>query len=105
MEYEEVYEFGRSGSYTIDNSSSTFTATVTCSGCGTPSCTCSFAPITPQTLGLSQGQELADKLAFCIVCGAEESFVLCEVCVEAVKLARNRWLDEFREEIDEFLDE
>jgi len=47
---------------------------------------------------------LMEKLSICQVCGAEDSFILCSVCVEAVKLARNRWLDEFRREIDALAD-
>lgn len=56
-------------------------------------------------LGKTLLEDVAEKLSVCVVCGAEGCLVLCEVCVEAVKLARNRWLDEFRGEIDEFLGE
>lgn len=49
-------------------------------------------------------EDLIERLSICQVCGAEDSFVLCSVCVEAVKLARNKWLDEFRKEIDALVD-
>lgn len=49
-------------------------------------------------------EALMERLSICQVCGAEDAFVLCSVCVEAVKLARNRWLDEYRAEIEALLD-
>ncbi len=52
------------------------------------------------TLPASDVEEIVESLKVCIVCGAEDCLVLCSVCVEAVKLARNRWLDDFRREIE-----
>ncbi len=85
-----------------------------CLTCGSSSgCSCTtYAPAPPgqwgsiQTnspaIGYPSLDEAADfiiAMQTCIVCGAEDSVVLCEVCKEAVKLARNKWLDEYRREI------
>jgi len=116
MDYEEVYEFGKAETYRLDNgtvtgwSSSGTSTTPLCGSCQQSPCVCMTTVTAPSVFlpnapTFSIGTDLEQKLSICQVCGAEESFVLCEVCVEAVKLARNRWLDEFRAEIDEFLDE
>ena len=84
-----------------------YLTTGTCSSCGQSPCICSSQwgsvtiQSTPQAtpIDLAETAELVEKLRVCIVCGAEDSIVLCEVCVEAVKLARNKWLDEYRREI------
>ncbi len=87
-----------------------FTITTSCIGCGNLPCTCFQVPqqsgyVPVPMLGKTLLEDVAERLSVCVVCGAEDCLVLCEVCVEAVKQARNRWLDEFRGEIDEFLGE
>lgn len=79
-----------------------------CSTCQSSPCICNAVStvqgvITNVTLE-DPLQRLLERLSICQVCGAEDSFVLCSVCVEAVKLARNRWLDDFRREIDALAD-
>lgn len=83
------------------------TVTTSCQTCNQMPCICSsFQPNPGQwsTATIQQAPDplalIAEKLKICIVCGAEDCLVLCEVCVEAVKLARNRWLDDFRREIE-----
>lgn len=80
-----------------------------CQNCGSNQCSCISSGRPAPTFVSSTvpwdptGDEAADlleKLKVCIVCGAEDSIVLCEICVEAVKLARNEWLRAFREEIE-----
>lgn len=71
-----------------------------CPTCNTSPCSCSVKA--SWSIGGTADEKLdllLDKLGVCQVCGAEDCFVLCSICVEAVKLARNRWLDEFRKEI------
>ncbi len=78
-----------------------------CAVCNSTPCICGKyqpASVSSITIGDVDVQGLIDKLSICQVCGTEDCFVLCSVCVEAVKLARNRWLDEFRKEIDALAD-
>ncbi len=80
-----------------------------CAQCNTSPCICNAVAPLPNTgqvqswtIGGNADEKLdalMDKLSVCQVCGVDDCFVLCSVCVEAVKLARNRWLDEFRKEI------
>ena len=79
-----------------------------CPSCGRNPCVCnqktSWGSVTVQSLPWTptpdETADFLEKLRVCVVCGAEDCVVLCEVCVEAVKLARNRWLDDFRREIE-----
>lgn len=62
--------------------------------------TVQVAPSNPNLYpSLDEAADFITAMQVCIVCGAEDSVVLCEVCKEAVKLARNKWLDEYRKEI------
>lgn len=90
-----------SGSVTITGGNSGWTYPA-CSTCNSAPCTCNSGVVTSvnvKTLSEGSIEALTEKLSICQVCGAEDCFVLCSVCVEAVKLARNRWLDDFRKEI------
>ena len=90
------------------SSGSGYLTTGTCYTCGQDPCTCSTKPswssvtvsTSPNWPSLDEAADFLEKLRVCVVCGAEDCVVLCEVCVEAVKLARNRWLDDFRREIE-----
>lgn len=114
------FSVGFIDSYTYDSSSVSgggySSTTAVCQSCSQTPCLCSnYAPApvgqwstatvtinTPPSgpLDMAAAAEVVEKLKVCIVCGAEDCLVLCEVCVEAVKLARNRWLDDFRREIE-----
>ncbi len=81
-----------------------------CPTCQSSPCICNaistVKPAGVVTIGTIEDpiEVLLARLSICQVCGAEDAFVLCSVCVEAVKLARNRWLDEFRREIEALAD-
>lgn len=79
-----------------------------CPRCQSSPCICKAVSTVnlPITIGTIEDpiEALMARLSICQVCGAEDAFVLCSVCVEAVKLARNRWLDEFRREIEALAD-
>ncbi len=80
-----------------------------CPTCKGSPCLCNAVSTQPAgvvTIGTIEDpiEVLLARLSICQVCGAEDAFVLCSVCVEAVKLARNRWLDEFRREIEALTD-
>lgn len=101
------------GSYSLSSSSGSWSYCITCNQAA---CTCITQPPSAPVFAPQQGsvvfttpnvtvdiEDIADivnTLTICIVCGAEDSIVLCEVCKEAVKLARNEWLDAFRREIE-----
>ncbi len=103
-------------SYTFDSSSVSgggySVTTAQCGVCSQMPCICSnyaqpagqWSSVTIQTppspLDLAAVELVVERLKVCIVCGAEDSLVLCSVCVEAVKLARNKWLDDYRREIE-----
>ncbi len=105
------------GNFDIEDASwSSSTVTITsggtnwavpiCPTCNASPCVCNASAPVGQVQSWTIGgnadekfDELMDKLSVCQVCGVDDCFVLCSVCVEAVKLARNRWLDEFRKEI------
>ncbi len=112
--------------FKISNSSQTLTygaANSTgwsyCNTCGQNACTCiSSAPPAPVfapnpstivfntpnvTVDVEDIADIVNTLTVCIVCGAEDSIVLCSVCIEAVKLARNEWLDAYRREIESLI--
>ncbi len=105
------YTFEYDDNSSVSSGSYSPTTAPICQMCSQSPCICSnYAPAKGQWSSATvtiQGSpvatpeaEILEKLKVCIVCGAEDSVVLCTVCIEAVKLARNRWLDDYRREIE-----
>lgn len=46
---------------------------------------------------------LRNLLTICVVCGDTAEMLLCAICVEAVKLARQKWLEDAQQYIEECL--
>lgn len=80
-----------------------YTSPTTCGKCGYTSCICYATVVWPDVAkGETNIVIIPEELKVCIVCGDDEAvLVLCDLCKEAVKLARNKWLEDFRREIED----